>query len=87
MLFNSSKKTFVLGMRFQTFVLLWEGLAERGSWFIPEGNGFQHLQELCVFLQGLGTGWLLDVITSTSAVFPPFGWIPPIPGEGKEQMG
>lgn len=61
--------------------------AEMWSWFIPVGKGFQHLQRLCVFLQSLTTGWLLYVITSISSAFPPFGWIPPIPGEGKEQMG
>lgn len=87
MLFSSSRKTLVLGMHSQKSMLFWEGLAEMGSWFIPDGNGFQHLQGLRVFLQSLTTGWLLDVITSIRAVFPPSGWIPAMPGEGKEQTG
>lgn len=74
-------------MHSQKSLLLWEGLAEMGSWFIPEGNGFQHLQGLCVFFQGLTTGWLLDVITSISCV--PTLWLDPSHprgGEGADGM-
>lgn len=86
MLFNS-RRALVLGMHAQKSTLLWEGLAEMGSCFIPEGNGFQHLQGLCVLLQGQPQdGFDMSSPPSTLCSHPLPGSLPAQRGEGADDM-